>query len=185
MARNNRLNSSRSTSCAMETSSTLSRRACRPRKEASGSGTSASIRASPRRTGCGAEPAAAPAIRRAPERLARPENLLETVHRAPELGEQQSLVDDDRPTPERGGQQPDHDDLDDDMRRPEHREQRGLGIGGDRCGGVVFMIGATSWGSGQDRLHVRRDGRRRVSGGSAPQMGQNLGSPGPGFYRFR
>ncbi len=36
VARNNRLDSSRSTSRAIETSSTLSRRACRPRKEAAG-----------------------------------------------------------------------------------------------------------------------------------------------------
>ena len=57
------------------------------------------------------------------ERLAGPEHLLEAVHLGTKPPEQQRLVDDDRPGPERGGEQPDHHDLDDGMRRPEHRQQ--------------------------------------------------------------
>ena len=105
------------------------------------------------------------------ERLAGPENLLEALHRAPELGEQQRLVDDDGPAPERGREQAEHDDLDHDMRRPKHRQQRGFRVGGDggrsvggiHSGGDLVKAGRTAFSF--------EPGRRR----SAPEMGRNLG----------
>ena len=47
------------------------------------------------------------------QRPARPERLLEGIHRLPGAGEQERLVDDDRPAPDRGGQEPEHHELDD------------------------------------------------------------------------
>ena len=61
------------------------------------------------------------------QRLAGPEHLLEVVHRLAAAREQQRLVDDDRPAPDRCGEQAEHDELDDEMRAPEHRPQRDLG----------------------------------------------------------
>ena len=44
--------------------------------------------------------------------------------------EEQRLVDDDRPAPHRGAEQPEHDEFHDDMRVPEHAPHRDLGDGG-------------------------------------------------------
>ena len=57
------------------------------------------------------------------ERLARPEDGLELVHLPPRAGVEEQLVDDDRPAPDRGDEQPDDHQLDDDVRLPEQREQ--------------------------------------------------------------
>ena len=105
------------------------------------------------------------------ERLAGPEDLLEALHRAAELGEQQRLVDDDGPAPERGRKQTEHDDLDHDMRRPKHRQQRsfrvgddgGRSVGGVHGGGDLVKAGRTAFSF--------EPGRPR----SAPEMGRNLG----------
>ena len=73
-------------------------------------------------TNIAARPVAGAARQRAVEllqRLARPEHLLEAVHRALGAGEQQRLVDDDRPAPDRGGEQAEHHELDDEMGLPE------------------------------------------------------------------
>src|SRR5680860_795412 len=49
------------------------------------------------------------------QRLAGPEHLLELVGLLARLGEQEELLDDDRPAPHRGREQADNDELDDDM----------------------------------------------------------------------
>src|SRR5262249_23404717 len=49
------------------------------------------------------------------ERLSRPEHLLEIVGLFACLGEQEELLKDDRPTPYRRSEQPDHHDFDDDV----------------------------------------------------------------------
>ena len=75
------------------------------------------------------------------ERMAGPEDFLEAVHRAAHAREKQRLVDDDRPAPDRGGEQADHDDLDDDMRAPEHAPDRDVGGGsGERARGDLGWI---------------------------------------------
>ena len=63
------------------------------------------------------------------ERLTGPERLLEAVHGAPGARVEHSLVDRDRPDPDRADQQPDHHRLDDPMGVPEQREQRKIGRG--------------------------------------------------------
>jgi hypothetical protein len=61
------------------------------------------------------------------EALAGPEGLLERLRFGAKAPKQDRLVDDDDPAPKRRRQEAQHDDLDDDMRRPEHLQKRGVG----------------------------------------------------------
>jgi hypothetical protein len=56
--------------------------------------------------------------------LPGPEHFLEAIHGPAGAPEQQGLVDDDGPAPDRGGNQPDHHQLDDDMSLPKEAPER-------------------------------------------------------------
>ena len=123
------MDSSRSTSRWMVTSSTLSMRWDRPANDAAGALEGALPLAhggDEHRGHAGGRPVAEHAVELL-QRLAGPEHLLEVVHRLAGAREQQRLVDDDRPAPDRGGEQAEHHELDDEMRAPEHRPERDLG----------------------------------------------------------
>jgi hypothetical protein len=64
--------------------------------------------------------------RTAPPATARPELLLEAVGLAPGPAEGEQLLDDDRPGPDGGQQQPDHDELDDRVGRHEELKEGGV-----------------------------------------------------------
>src|SRR6266702_3852660 len=70
------------------------------------------------------------------DRLAGPERLLEAVHRAAGAGKQEDLVDGDRPDPDRAGQKSQHHRFHDPVSLPEQRDQRHVGGGGNRKGGL-------------------------------------------------
>ena len=79
------------------------------------------------------------------ERGAGPEDRLELVHRALEAGVHDRLIDDDRPRPDRGGEQHHHDDLHQEGRLHEHAEDGNLGDRRRRHGacyiGRVHLLG--------------------------------------------
>ena len=129
VASTSRRRSSRSISRAMVTSITFSMRVCRPANER---GLPSKLRFHSRiaATNSAAMEWRRPRRQRAVEllqRLARPERLFEAVHGALGARVEHDFVDRDRPHPDRAGEQPDHDRLDDPVRLPEQAEQREIG----------------------------------------------------------
>src|SRR5208283_3022596 len=142
--------SSFSTSRPIETSSTLSMRVCSPMKEAFGFCTE---RFHSRIAATKSE--AVPFVGRGDlvvelvERIARPEGLVEKVHRAAGAPNQQALVDDDHHAPDRRAEQPDDHAFNDDMGAPEHAPDRDLGDGGrKRARGDFGCVHSTFLASG-------------------------------------
>ena len=142
VASTSRFDSSRSTSRAIETSRTLSMRACRPRKEPAACWNER-FHSRMAATNSAAAPLFGLARQRGVEllqRLAGPEHLLEILHLVAEFAEKASLVEDDRPAPQGGEKEAEHHRLDDDVGRPEHRQDARVRSRG--CGGYV---GWNSW----------------------------------------
>jgi hypothetical protein len=72
--------------------------------------------------------------------LPGPEHLLEAVHGALRAGEQQRLVDDDGPAPDRRTEQPQHHELDKEVRLPEQAEERHVVRDGRHVGWVHSLV---------------------------------------------
>ena len=127
VARNRRLDSSRSTSRAIETSSTLSMRACRPRKERGGALEGAlpfPHRRDEEGRRAGVRPAAT-ARRRVPRATGRTRTPARNYpSRGGICANSSVLLTMIVQHQNEDAEQAEHHDLDDDMRRPEHRQQR-------------------------------------------------------------
>ena len=118
------------------------------------------------------------------QRLARPERLLEPVHAPAHAGEQQRLVDRDRPHPDRADHEPDHHRFDEPVRLPEQAEQRGRTSPSPREASqwdswASFQVG--TWGRALARARPKGAASARPNAPPrSPKMREEIRRPPPG-----